>query len=102
MPKQGRGQGTGQGMQAGRGSGRGGGRGQGGGGMGGGVRRGGFGGLGAGGFCVCPKCEYRIPHQPGSPCLEERCPTCGVALVREGSPHHEEIKNRRAETDNPD
>jgi hypothetical protein len=25
-----------------------------------------------------------------------------VALVREGSPHHQEIKNRRAENDNPD
>jgi hypothetical protein len=98
MPKQGRGQGRGQGTQAGRGAGRGGEGGR----MRGGGGRGGFGGLGAGGFCVCPKCGYQTPHQPGAPCLDERCPTCGVALVREGSPHHQEIKNRRAETDNPD
>jgi hypothetical protein len=87
-------------MQAGRGGG--GGRGQGDGGMGSGSGRGGFGGLGAGGLCVCPKCGYQTPHQAGTPCLDERCPTCGVALVREGSPHHQEIENRRAETDTSD
>ncbi len=74
-------------MQAGRGSSR-----DGGGGCGGGG-----GGLGAGGFCICPKCAQRVPHQPGTPCLQERCPTCGVAMVREGSPHHQEIENRRTE-----
>jgi hypothetical protein len=87
MPKQGRGQGRGQGMQAGRGADRGSGRGRGGSGEGG--------GMGGGGFCICPKCGKRVPHQPGTPCLQERCPSCGVALVREGSPHHQEIENRR-------
>jgi hypothetical protein len=91
MPKQGRGQGRGQGqgMQTGRGAGRGSGR--------GGSGEGG--GMGGGGFCVCPKCGRRVPHQPGIPCLQERCPTCGVAMVREGSPHHQEIESRRSASD---
>jgi len=28
--------------------------------------------------------------------MQERCAACGVALVREGSPHHQEILARRA------
>lgn len=81
---QGRGQGRGAGM--GGGGGRGAGRGQGGGGM------------GAGGSCICPKCGRRTPHQQGTPCLQERCPDCGVALVREGSAHHQEIISRRGDS----
>jgi hypothetical protein len=78
----------------------GGGRGGRGGGMGGGGRAGGA-GMGAGGECLCPKCGRRQPHRPGVPCIEERCPECGCALVREGSPHHQEIERRRVggETD---
>jgi len=45
-------------------------------------------GMGAGGFCVCPKCEEKIPHRRGIPCLEERCPKCGSKMLREGSYHH--------------
>jgi hypothetical protein len=78
-------------MQTGQGSGRGAGGGRGGSGAGG--------GMGGGGFCVCPKCGQREPHQPGVPCLQERCPSCGVAMVREGSPHHQEIESRRAGSD---
>ncbi|MGQ9689487.1 MAG: hypothetical protein ACUVXF_11980 [Desulfobaccales bacterium] len=63
----------------------GGGRGQGGG-MGGGGwgrgRGGGFGG-GPGGFCVCPACGYREPHQQGVPCFEKKCPHCGAVMTRE-------------------
>lgn len=80
----------------------GGGRGMGGGGMGGGRGMGGGGmgggGMGASGSCLCPKCGGRFPHQPGVPCMQERCPQCGVALVREGSAHHQEIEARRAGT----
>jgi hypothetical protein len=53
-------------------------------------------GLGAGGFCVCPKCGQRVPHRQGIPCLEERCASCGVAMVREGSAHHQQIEARQA------
>jgi len=63
--------------------------------MGGGGQGACGGGMGAAGFCICPKCSGRFPHQPGIPCMQERCPSCGVALVREGSPHHEAILARR-------
>lgn len=51
-------------------------------------------GLGPEGFCVCPKCAFKKPHQAGVPCLEERCPNCGSALIREGSEHDRQIKQR--------
>ena len=70
-------------MGGGGGQGKGGGRGMGGGGM------------GAAGFCICPKCGRRTAHQPGVPCVQERCSECGVALVREGSPHHQAILARQ-------
>ena len=60
----------------------------------GGMGRGG--GAGARGRCVCPKCGRAEEHVPGVPCMQERCPDCGVAMVREGSPHHQEILERRA------
>jgi len=89
-----------------RGQGRGGGRGtgagvgRGGGGMGAGGRgrgQGGGGGMGAGGSCICPKCGMRVSHRPGVPCMEERCTECGVALIREGSEHHEKIAQGRGD-----
>lgn len=54
--------------------------------------------MGAGGACICTRCGQRMPHSTGVPCLEERCPSCGAAMVREGSPHHLEILARRTET----
>jgi hypothetical protein len=39
------------------------------------------------GFCVCPACGLRQPHQPGLPCREIRCPQCGTFMRRAfGSP----------------
>ena len=84
----GRGQGAGGAMSGGGGSGAGGGRGR----MMGS-------GMGAGGFCVCAKCGRRVSHRQGVQCMEERCPDCGAALVREGSAHHREIEMRRKQTD---
>ncbi len=40
-------------------------------------------GLGPGGFCVCPKCGYKIIHQPGVPCATLICPNCKIHLRRE-------------------
>ena len=45
-------------------------------------------GMGALGHCMCPRCGLRVPHRPGIRCGEERCPTCGVTMLREGSEHH--------------
>jgi len=44
--------------------------------------------LGSGGFCICPKCETRLPHREGVRCLEEHCPQCGAKMLREGSEHY--------------
>jgi len=39
-------------------------------------------GGGPGGYCVCPKCGYKIPHQRGIPCSTLECPKCKINLVR--------------------
>lgn len=51
--------------------------------------------MGAGGFCFCPKCDYRTPHRNGVPCQDERCPNCGAKLLREGSYHHDLLREKR-------
>ena len=96
MKGQGRGSGQGRGQGTGAGSGRGGGMGAGGGGRGQGV------GMGVSGSCLCPKCGRRFPHNQGVPCLNERCEDCGVALIREGSAHHQEILAKRSDSDRGD
>ncbi len=47
--------------------------------------RGRMGGTAAGptGYCICPKCGYKKPHQLGTPCYLEVCPKCECKLVRE-------------------
>ena len=35
------------------------------------------------GYCLCPQCGRREPHEPGVPCVKRTCPDCGTALVRE-------------------
>ncbi|NLN60371.1 MAG: hypothetical protein GX147_06655 [Deltaproteobacteria bacterium] len=65
---------------------RGGGMGQGGGRGRGGQRAGRAGGMfaaGSGGFCVCPQCGKKEPHEQGMPCFQRRCPDCGVNMIRE-------------------
>jgi len=44
--------------------------------------------MGQGGSCICPKCETRIDHRNGVRCQDERCPSCGAKMLREGSEHH--------------
>ncbi|MFH1319419.1 MAG: DUF134 domain-containing protein [Bacteroidota bacterium] len=48
-------------------------------------------GYGPGGFCICPHCNTKTPHQVGNPCIQEHCPNCGKAMVRENSYHHQMI-----------
>jgi len=74
----------GRGMGGGRGQGRGQGkgRGEGPGGMRGG-RMGGPRASGPAGFCVCPQCGRKEPHERGIPCVERKCPGCGTLMARE-------------------
>ncbi len=55
--------------------------------------------MGSGGFCFCPKCGYKKAHKTGTPCREEKCPNCGVILIREGSLHDEKIKEKQKSGD---
>ena len=52
-------------------------------------------GMGNVGYCICPNCEFRLPHQKGVPCSSVLCPHCEVRMVREGSPHHKLILDKR-------
>jgi len=38
---------------------------------------------GAVGTCLCPKCGHREPHERGVPCVQKKCPKCGIAMTRE-------------------
>ncbi|HPK53680.1 MAG TPA: hypothetical protein PK114_04415, partial [Smithellaceae bacterium] len=69
-------QGGGMGQGGGRGTGRGGQR---------AGRPGGMLAAGAGGFCVCPQCGKKEPHQQGVPCFQRKCPECGANMIREGT-----------------
>lgn len=40
-------------------------------------------GEGPGGYCACPKCGYKIPHERGVPCSTILCPKCKTNLVRD-------------------
>ncbi len=42
-------------------------------------------GGGPGGYCICPKCDYKIKHQRGTPCSTIKCPKCKEKLTRENA-----------------
>ena len=65
---QGQGSGSGKGQGSGQGSGQG---------------RNKGGSYGTGGFCICTKCEEKIPHKKGIKCTTIKCPECGHTLIRE-------------------
>ena len=44
-------------------------------------RRGPF-AAGPGGYCICPNCKEKTPHQLGNPCHEQKCPKCGALMTR--------------------
>ncbi|MBP6940760.1 MAG: hypothetical protein KBB65_03220 [Syntrophorhabdaceae bacterium] len=33
--------------------------------------------------CVCPRCGILVPHEPGVPCFQRRCPQCGSFMARQ-------------------
>jgi len=51
--------------------------------------------MGAGGFCVCPRCDHKTPHQSGMRCIEQKCPKCGAKMLREGSQHHQKVQSKK-------
>ncbi len=40
-------------------------------------------------LCICPNCGFEQKHQYGIPCKHEVCPKCSTAMIRKGSPDHE-------------
>ncbi len=49
------------------------------------------------GFCICLHCNTKVPHQPGVPCRDTRCPQCGKKMVRENSYHHQLYLKKKGE-----
>jgi predicted DNA-binding protein (UPF0251 family) len=45
--------------------------------------RGRRGGVGPGGYCICPECGYRQKKTLGVPCTELKCKKCNAMMVRE-------------------
>ncbi len=39
-------------------------------------------GKGPEGYCICPKCNYKIKHERGVPCSTIKCPKCKIKLTR--------------------
>jgi len=39
-------------------------------------------GAGIGNFYVCPGCGDKVEHRTGIPCIEIKCPKCGIPMLR--------------------
>ena len=57
--------------------------------------------MGPDGRCICPKCDEKIDHRRGTPCQDERCPSCGAKMLREGSYHHRLFEEKQAKKRQP-
>lgn len=40
-------------------------------------------GSGPSGFCICPKCGYKLAHTVGQRCSDMVCPHCDTKMTRE-------------------
>jgi len=47
------------------------------------------------GNCICPKCDFQLPHKQGIPCNSMLCPKCDIRMIRKDSEHHKMILNKR-------
>lgn len=52
--------------------------------------------MGSGGFCICVRCDVKIPHRRGVPCREHRCPECNRPMLREGGYHHQKYLEKKS------
>ncbi len=50
--------------------------------------------MGPEGWCICPKCGEKMEHRRGVPCQEQACSRCGAKMLREGSYHHNKLKEQ--------
>lgn len=48
-------------------------------------------------YCICVRCNFRMPHTRGVPCRENKCPKCGKKMMKEGSYHHQLYEKKMAE-----
>mgnify|MGYP006271193439 CR=1 FL=1 len=51
--------------------------------------------MGAGGECICPKCETKVAHRAGVPCQDTACPNCGAKMLRVGSAHYDQWRSKQ-------
>lgn len=35
--------------------------------------------------CICPNCKTVVPHKPGLPCFQTKCPKCNSGMTRQFS-----------------
>lgn len=50
-------------------------------------------------YCICVRCDIRIPHKRGIPCRDSECPKCGKTMMKEGSYHHRLYQEKKMKND---
>lgn len=52
-------------------------------------------GEGPGGYCVCPKCKYKVKHERGVPCSDLKCPNHNLSLIRDKNKGEKNAKTKK-------